>query len=134
MVLRALVDSVFGRPKTIRRHRPSSHPDFTFRPWRLERLEERLAPSRTITSVTLNGGPVVPVHPNESIAAIMDVTTAGNGSNDNWHSVGWLISTTPPGSYNVVDTPDHDGAGSYSEPFSVTAPSASGTYNAYFAA
>src|SRR5262245_16036961 len=90
--------------------------------------------SRTITSVTLNGGSSVTVLPGQSIAAVVDVTTTGNGNNANWRSSGWVISTTAPSTYNIVDHANHDGAGDYSESFTITAPTTAGTYSAYFAA
>src|SRR5262249_20610913 len=115
------------------RRRPFRNLRNLSRPLRLEQLEDRLAPSRTITSVTLDGASNVSVNPGSSITVVMDVTTASPG-NANWRSSGWLISTTPPGTYTIVNHADHDGAGNYTETFTITAPTASGTYNAYFAA
>ncbi|MDP2693815.1 MAG: hypothetical protein Q8O58_02950, partial [Gallionella sp.] len=87
---------------------------------------------RTITSVTLNGASSVTVAPGATIAAAVNVTTDGSGSNARWRSTGWSISATAPGAVTCVDHPNHDGAGAYSETFSITAPTTSGTYNAYF--
>ncbi|MBI2286759.1 MAG: isopeptide-forming domain-containing fimbrial protein [Nitrosomonadales bacterium] len=90
--------------------------------------------ARTITSATLNGGSSVTVAPSAAITAAVNVTTDGTGAAARWRSTGWLISTTAPGTVTCVDHLNHDGAGSYSETFSITAPATSGTYNAYFIA
>ena len=88
--------------------------------------------SRTINSVTLNGGSSVSVSPGASITAVVNVTTASSGGNNNWHSTSWLISTTPPGTTICVDHLNHDADGTFTETFSITAPASTGTYNAYF--
>jgi len=90
--------------------------------------------ARTINSATLNGASSVTVAPGAAITAVVNVTTDGSGSAARWRSTGWLISTTAPGTVTCVDHPNHDGAGAYSETFSITAPATSGTYNAYFIA
>ena len=90
--------------------------------------------SRTITSVTLNGGSTVTVSPSASITAVVNVTTANGGGNQNWRSTGWLIATSAPGAVICIDDTDHEGSGSYSETFTITAPAAAGTYHAYFIA
>src|SRR5688572_22795035 len=90
--------------------------------------------SRTINSVTLNGGSSVTVAPGASILAAVNVTTDNGGGNQNWRSTGWRIATTAPGALTVVDHANHDGSGTYNESFNITAPLASGTYNAYFIA
>ncbi|MGD0204845.1 MAG: VWA domain-containing protein, partial [Dehalococcoidia bacterium] len=87
--------------------------------------------SRTINSVTLNGGSSVTVAPGASITAAVTVKTAY--SDNDWKSTGWRISTTS-GSFTCVDTPDHTSSGTYTESFSITAPATSGIYNAYFVA
>jgi MSHA biogenesis protein MshQ len=89
---------------------------------------------RTITSVTLNGGSSVTVAPGGSITAVVQVTTAGNGSNARWRCTNWRIAATPPGTMTAEDHGNHENAGSYTETFTVTAPATSGTYNAYFSA
>lgn len=89
---------------------------------------------RTITNVTLNGAASVTVAPGASITAVVQVTTAGNGSNARWRCTEWAIATTLPGTLNAVDHANHDGAGNYTETFTITAPATSGTYNAYFSA
>src|SRR5262245_1920294 len=134
MRLPAFLESVLPRPRADRRRRPIRDLKKTVRPLRLEQLEDRLAPSRTITAVTLEGASSVTVNPAENITVVMDVTTAGNGANSHWRSSGRFISTTTPTTYNIVDHANHDVAGDYSETFTITAPTAAGTYNAYFAA
>lgn len=52
--------------------------------------------SRTINWVTLNGGTSVTVGPGESITVQINVTTSGSGSDNDWESTSWRISTTPP--------------------------------------
>ena len=99
------------------------------------RAQTTFTDSRTITAATVNGGlsTIVPV--GATISATVSVTTASGGGNANWRSTGWRISTTGPGAITCVDHPNHDGVGSYSETFSMTAPAASATpYNAYFIA
>src|SRR5262245_59327553 len=102
-------------PRRVRRRPIRNTQKCARRPLLLEYLEDRLAPSRTITSVTLDGASSVSVNPGDSITVVMDVTTAGNGNSANWRSSGWLISTTPPSTsnpYHTVDfSPNHDGPG-----------------------
>ncbi len=97
--------------------------------------------ARTINSATLSygstvNGTVVTVAPSSSITASVTVTTNGTGGGGNdWQSTGWRISTTAPGSITCANTPNHTSSdGTFTESFSITAPSAAGTYNAYFIA
>lgn len=80
-----------------------------------------------ITSATLNGSTSVTVTAGASITAVVNET---NTNNDRWHAVYWTIGT----SSGCADTPNHNGNGSYSETFNITAPSTSGTYDATFVA
>ena len=89
--------------------------------------------SRTIFSVSLNNSSSVAVSPGGSINVVIFVTTSTDGG-ANWRSTSWLISTTPPGTSTCVDHPNHDGPGFNGEPFSITAPTSPGLYNAYFIA
>ena len=89
--------------------------------------------ARTITSATLNGGSSVTVAPSAAITAVVNVTTTGTGTAARWRSTGWRIAAVP-GAVTCVNHANHDGAGVYSETFSITAPATSGTYNAYFIA
>lgn len=83
---------------------------------------------RTINSATLNGSSSVTVLPSASITAAVSVTT--NALNDkNWRSTSWNISGS-----NCINHTDHNGAGTYNESFTVTAPGSSGTYNISFIA
>jgi hypothetical protein len=87
--------------------------------------------SSSITAATVNSGASVTVKGGTSISiGVTEKNTAGT----NWQSTGYLISTTPPGTYTVVDTPDHNGNGTFSESFSANAPAAEGTYNLYLIA
>lgn len=90
--------------------------------------------ARTINSVTLNGAASVSVAASATITAVVNVTTDGIGTAARWRSTGWRISTSPPGAVTCVNHANHDGAGGYSETFSITAPASGGTYNAYFIA
>lgn len=86
-----------------------------------------------INSVTLNGVSSVTVLPGASITAAVTATIASNRGHRSWSSTGWRIATTPPGSVTCVDTPDH-GTGTFTESFTVAAPTIPGVYNAYFIA
>lgn len=88
--------------------------------------------ARTITSATLDGGASVTVAPGASIAAVVNLTTDGSGSNGRWRCTAWRIATTAPGTVTEVDHVNHESAGSYTESFAMTAPTVTGTYNAYF--
>jgi hypothetical protein len=93
------------------------------------------ADAQNLGAATLNGGSAVSVAPNASITALLTVTTTGSGGNSNWSSSAWRIATSPPqndNAYTCVDTPDHSGAATNSESFSITAPASPGTYNTYF--
>ncbi len=87
-----------------------------------------------ITSATLNGVASVTVNPGAAITAVVNVTSNSAVPGFQWRSTGWRIDTAAPGTVTCVNHPNHDTAGSYSETFSVTAPSSSGTDNAYFIA
>lgn len=89
--------------------------------------------SRTINSVTLNGGSSVSVSPGASITAVVNVSTSVSGGT-NWRSTSWRIATTPPGTTTCVDHPNHDAVGVFGEVISITAPTSPGVYNAYFIA
>src|SRR5215218_615681 len=93
--------------------------------------------ARVVTTATLNGGNSVNVQAGSSINANVSVTTDGSGANARWRSTGWRIATTPPNATSdvtCVDTPNHDGAGTNNESFSINAPNTAGTYNVYFIA
>lgn len=89
---------------------------------------------RIISSATLNGASSVTVAPGATVTAVVNVTTNTTGGNSNWRSTGWSIASPALGALTCVDHTNHDGAGTYSESFSITAPAATGTYNAYFVA
>ncbi len=83
----------------------------------------------TINSVTLNGGASVTVAPGATISAV--VTETNNGGS-NWRSI--RFTTNPATTTTCINTPNHDGNGTYSETFNITAPAAAGTYDAIFRA
>jgi hypothetical protein len=83
--------------------------------------------ARTINSVTLNGGETVTVAPGGTITVVVTVTTDGGGANARWRSTDWRIGTT--GGFTCVNHANHDGAGTYTETFTITAPATPGTYS-----
>ncbi len=89
---------------------------------------ESFTDSRTITSVTLNGGSSVTVAPGATITVAVNVNTSG-GDND-WESTRYKIGGFDWSDPRVcVDTPDHTSSGSHSEIFTITAPSTVGNYD-----
>ena len=87
---------------------------------------------RTINWVKLNGGSSVTVLPDASITVSMNVTTSGTDSGVRWESSQWSIGPNSWGTYTCVDTDDFTVAGTNTTNFTIPAPSAVGTYNAYF--
>lgn len=90
------------------------------------------------TSITANATTVPPavsvtVTNGATISATVNVTTNNAGGNQNWRATGWRINTSP-GTLTCVNHTNHDGSGTYSETFNITAPSAAGTYSVYFIA
>ncbi|MBZ0105779.1 MAG: DUF11 domain-containing protein [Sulfuricella denitrificans] len=83
----------------------------------------------TINSVTLNGGASVTVAPGASITVVVSETNTGGS---NWRSV--EFQTNPATGTSCINTPDHNGNGTYSETFTITAPAAAGNYDASFVA
>lgn len=83
----------------------------------------------TINSVTLNGGTSVTVAPGATISVTVSETNTGGS---NWRST--RFTTSPATSTTCVNTPNHDGNGTYSETFTITAPATPGTYDAIFRA
>ncbi len=86
--------------------------------------------SRTINWVTLNGGSNVTVSPGATITAAINVTVSGLLYND-WKSTKYQIEGE---SEQCVNTPDHTGKGTWTESFTITAPSNPGTYDVSFRA
>ncbi len=81
----------------------------------------------TINSVTLNGAASVTVSAGASITVVVTETNTGGS---NWGSV--RIRTTDSGGNRIttcIDTPDHNGNGTYTETFIFTAPAAADTYD-----
>jgi uncharacterized repeat protein (TIGR01451 family) len=91
--------------------------------------------ARTIDSVTLNNSASgVTVVPGDYVTLVVNVTTNGNNANNDWLSTGWLISATPPGTFNCWDSANQTASGTYSANTTIQVPSTAGTYNAYFVA
>lgn len=84
-----------------------------------------------INSVTLDGASSVTVIPSAAISAVVNATTTGSGINAQWKSTGWRIATAPGLMVCQVHT-NFTSAGTHQVIFSITAPAAAGTYNAYF--
>lgn len=86
----------------------------------------------TVNSVNFAGAANIAVAPGAAIATTISVTT---DATTNWNSTAWRISTTPPGTTTCVNHANHLPNGqTYTETFSITAPTTGGTYNAYFVA
>ena len=90
--------------------------------------------ARTITSATVDGGSVTTVAPGASITTVVNVTTNGTSTANDWLCTTWAIATSSPGTPTAVNHSNYTSAGSYSETFSLTAPSVAGTYNVYLVA
>jgi hypothetical protein len=99
-------------------------------------LTVQFTDGRMLVSVQLNGtSSPITVTPGATISATVTVTTfvqSGTG-NDNWRGTSWLIGTAL-GVRACNDHANHDGAGTYTETFAITAPSIPGTYSAFFQA
>ena len=68
-----------------------------------------------------------------SITAAVNGTSAGGAGGSNaWRGTGWRIATTPPPPSTCANTTDITGNNTATNSFSITAPAAEGTYNAYF--
>lgn len=81
----------------------------------------------TVNSVTLDGGASVTVLPGATISVVVSETNTGGS---NWGST--RFRTTDAGGTQVttcVDTPDHNGNGTYSETFTLSASAATGVYD-----
>ncbi len=80
---------------------------------------------RTITSVTVDGETSTSVGAGESVDVVLNVTTTGSGSNDDWESSSWTLN----GVTSCANHGDHTSDGDYSENFSINAPAADGSYD-----
>ena len=87
--------------------------------------------ARTVVFATLNGLLSVVVAPSAFITAQLAVTTSGSGSNNDWESTYWQVGNEVSG---CVDHSDHTNPGTFSESFTITAPSSPGTYSVSFVA
>lgn len=97
-------------------------------------VSENVHAARTIDAVTLNNASSVSVTPGDFVTLVIDVTTTGSGSANDWRSTGWLISATPPGTLTCWNHGNATSAGSYSANTTIQVPMTPGTYNAYFVA
>lgn len=80
----------------------------------------------TLSTAMVNGQSYVSVPPNTSVEVELTVTTSGSSSVDDWRSSEYLLEG---GSWTCVNTDDHNGDGTYTEEFSITAPNSVGFYD-----
>ncbi len=91
------------------------------------------AQAATLNNATLNGAATVTVKGGTSIIAAVNGTSAGGAGGSNaWRGTRWRIDTTPPPPSTCANTTDVTGNNTATNSFSITAPAAEGTYNAYF--
>ncbi len=83
----------------------------------------------TTDSATLNGAANVTVGLGDTINASVTGTLTGG---TDWKGTEWRIATTPPGATSCANTGNHNSDASFTEAFSITAPTTVGTYNVYF--
>jgi len=83
---------------------------------------------RTINSVLIDDNTSVTVEGGDTVGVVIEVSTSGNGSNDNYDSTSYTLD----GQTTCVDTSDHSSDGTYTESFNVTAPSSDGSYTISF--
>ena len=94
----------------------------------------RIASATVNPATTLNGSTgTITVAPGASITLVMSVTTSGAGTADDWNSSRWALATSAPGAgaMTCVNHGNHNGDGTYTETFAITAPASGGTYNLY---
>lgn len=96
------------------------------------RVDGGFSDGRLLNWAKVDGGTSVTVAPGASITATMNVTTSGSGSGLRWESSQWSIAPNGFGTYYCSDTSDFTVAGTHETSFTITAPAAVGTYNAYF--
>lgn len=86
----------------------------------------------TLNSTTVNGAASTSVAPGATLSIGLNVTTSGNGTADDWQSVGWAIASAPPGSFACDNSPNYT-SDRTNQAFSIsaTAPTTPGTYNLY---
>ena len=79
------------------------------------------------TSATVNGGNTTTVYSGGSITIAVTATVDGINV---WQTTGYKIATAL-GSHDCQDTADHTSPGTFTESFTVSAPTPIGTYNVY---
>jgi|GEM_PF-3014814 len=84
--------------------------------------------ARVINSVLLNGSATTTIPAGETVTVTMEVTTSGNGANNNWKSTSYTLD----GSTICVDTSDSNGRNTYTKNFNITAPSTDASYTISF--
>jgi len=81
--------------------------------------------ARNITSITVDGGSSTTVTASANVTMVVNVTTTGGGSTNDWESTAYTIDSNTV----CIDHGDYTTSGSYSESFSITAPVADGSYD-----
>ena len=80
----------------------------------------------TLSTAMVNNMPYVFVPPSTEIEVTLKVVTSGPSSEDDWRSSEYQIEG---GSWVCVDTPNHNGDGTYTESFDIDAPNTVGVYD-----
>jgi MSHA biogenesis protein MshQ len=88
---------------------------------------------RTINSATVDGASNTSVAASATISLELEVTTDGNGGNNDWKSTGWRIATAS-GGFTCEDHADVTSSSTTSQTFNITAPNSDDTYNLYLKA
>jgi len=88
---------------------------------------------RTINSATVDGALTTSVLAGATITTAVNVSTSGNGTNDDWNATGWRIDTTS-GALICSDHADETEDSTTTKTFNITAPTTDGTYNLYLSA
>mgnify|MGYP000630252934 FL=1 len=81
---------------------------------------------RTINSTTVDGSASTSVTAGDSITTTVNVTTSGNGSNDDWKATSWQIGAD---SAQCSDHADETNDSTTNKIFNITAPATDGTYD-----
>ncbi|OUR64718.1 hypothetical protein A9Q79_05300 [Methylophaga sp. 42_25_T18] len=89
---------------------------------------------RTINSATVDGSSSTSVATIATIILELEVTTDGNGANDDWESTGWRIDTSSGPFSSCEDHADVTSSSTTTQTFNITAPNSDDTYNLYLQA
>lgn len=82
--------------------------------------------ARSVGSVLVDGASSGSFIPSEAVNVTVEVTTTGTGEANDWESTAWRVGGS--GAFSCEDTADHTTTGTYTETFSITAPSTVGSY------